>query len=109
MVQGDTIYDEYIGLDYSVALDLHLYHYTFRDIVGWAMANGYKWYCSTGLNYDPKLHLKCKLAPLDLYVRHTSPAVNAMLKMILPLLDPVRYDKNLRRFGNYDELWNNPH
>ena len=104
MVQGDTIYDEYIGLDYTVALDLHLYHYTFRDIVAWAIVNGYKWYCSTGLNYDPKLHLKCKLAPLDLYVRHTSPLVNGMLKGIFPLLGPARYDKNLSRFGNYDEL-----
>ncbi len=71
MVHGDAIHDEYLGLDYAVALDLHLYHYTFRDIVSWAIARGYRWYCSNGLNYDPKLHLRHRLDPLDLYVRHT--------------------------------------
>lgn len=105
MVQGDAIYDEYIGLDYSVALDLHLYHYTFRDIVTWGIANGYKWYRSSSLNYDPKLHLRCRLDPLDLYVRHASPPVNTILRLILPWLEPVRYDKNLKRFSNYRELW----
>jgi hypothetical protein len=105
MVQSDTICDEYIGLDYAVALDLHLYHYTFRDIVKWAIANGYKWYRSNGLNYDPKLHLKCQLDPLDLYVRHTSPAFNAVLKFILPFLEPTRYDRTLKRFANYNDLW----
>src|SRR5205823_14521739 len=54
MIHNDTIYGEYIGLDYDVALNLHLYHYAFRDIVSWAIANGYKWFRSSGLNYDPK-------------------------------------------------------
>jgi Peptidogalycan biosysnthesis/recognition len=33
LVHGDTMYAEYLGLDYSVALQLHLYHYVFRDLV----------------------------------------------------------------------------
>jgi Acetyltransferase (GNAT) domain len=105
MVQGDSIYDEYIGLDYSIALKLHLYHYTFRDIFTWAVANGYKWYRSNGLNYDPKLHLKCRLEPLDLYVRHTSPAISLVLSSILSWLGPTHHDKHLKRFPNYRELW----
>ncbi|HWH91498.1 MAG TPA: GNAT family N-acetyltransferase, partial [Candidatus Binatia bacterium] len=36
LVCDDRIYDECIGLDYSVALDLHLYFYTLRDILSWA-------------------------------------------------------------------------
>ena len=40
IVHGDTMYAEYLGLDYSVALQLHLYHYVFRDLVRWGMANG---------------------------------------------------------------------
>src|SRR5947207_70283 len=51
MLQGDALYAEYIGLDYAVALDLHLYHYAYRDILSWAMANGYKEFRSSGLNY----------------------------------------------------------
>ncbi len=42
MVHGDTLYDEYLGLDYRVALDLHLYFYTLRDILRWALREGFK-------------------------------------------------------------------
>src|SRR5262249_1494005 len=105
MLEGDDFYAEYIGLDYAVALDLHLYHYAVRDMVSWAISHGYKWFCSSGLNYDPKFHLRCILAPVDLYVRHTSPIANAALKLLLPWLAPVRYDETLKRFPNYSELW----
>jgi hypothetical protein len=108
MVHVDAIYAEYIGLDYDVALDLHLYHYAFRDMVSWAIANGYKWFRSSGLNYDPKLHLRHLLDPIDLYVRHTSTPINAVLKRILPALEPTRYDETLAKFCNYQELWMRP-
>lgn len=108
MIQGDAIYGEYIGLDYSVALHLHLYHYAIRDVITWAMANGYKWFCSSGLNYDPKLHLRFELDPLDLYVRHTSGLFNLVLKWVLPLFEPTRYDNTLHRFPNYKELRGRP-
>jgi hypothetical protein len=104
MLEGEAIYAEYLGLEYPLALDLHLYHYVFRDVVTWAMANGFKEFRSTGLNYDPKLHLRHRLDPLDLYVRHTSNALNVMLRLVLPLLEPTRHDKTLRQFSNYHEL-----
>jgi predicted N-acyltransferase len=105
IVHGDTMYAEYLGLDYSLALRLHLYHYVFRDLVSWGMANGYKWFQSSGLNYDPKLHLRHRLKPVDLYVKHTSIMINSALRMALPWLEPTRYDKTLKRFPNYVELW----
>ena len=108
MVHGDAFYAEYIGLDYNVALDLHLYHYVFRDMVSWAIANGNKWFRSSGLNYDPKLHLRHLLDPIDLYVRHTSTPINAVLKHMLPVLEPTRYDETLAKFRNYHELWARP-
>jgi hypothetical protein len=105
MLQGDTIYDEYLGLDYAVAFDLNLYFYTIRDIIRWAIANGMQWYVSSALNYEPKLHLKSELAPLDLYVRHTSPLINAVMRRVLPLLEPTRNDPILQRFPNFSEVW----
>jgi hypothetical protein len=74
-------------------------------MVSWAIANGYKEFRSSGLNYDPKLHLRHLLDPIDLYVRHTSAILNTALKPLLPLLEPTRYEKTLRKFPNYDELW----
>jgi Peptidogalycan biosysnthesis/recognition len=105
IVHGDTLFAEYLGLDYSVALQLHLYHYVFRDLVHWAIANGCRWFQSTGLNYDPKLHLRHHLKPVDLYVRHTSTIVNVFLGVALPLLEPTRQDPTLKKFPNYLDLW----
>ncbi len=105
MVQNDAFYAEYVGFDYAVALTLHLYHYAVRDMVTWAMANDYKSFHSSALNYDPKLHLRHVLDPLDLYVRHTSRIVNYGLKWALPWMEPTRYDKTLPKFPNYGDLW----
>jgi predicted N-acyltransferase len=105
MVQGDSMYAEYVGFDYSVALDLHLYHYIVRDMISWGISKGYRWFRSSGLNYDPKLHMRHRLDPIDLYARHTSALANAIFKLALPWIVPVRYDATLKLFPNYKELW----
>ena len=104
LVCDDRIYDECIGLDYSVALDLHLYFYTLRDIISWALQQGLKYYYSNPLNYEPKLHLDCELVPLDLYVRHTSALLNPVFRRVIKYLGPTRHDPVLRRFPNADQL-----
>ena len=100
----DTIYDECLGLDYSVALDLHLYFYTMRDVISWAIGQGLRWYCSGPLNYDPKLHLRHELAPLDLYVRHARSFLNPIFRVAVKYLEPTRHDPILRRFPNAAQL-----
>jgi len=104
LVCGDAIYDECIGLDYSVALDLHLYFYTLRDIISWALRQGLKYYYSNPLNYEPKLHLDCELVPLDLYVMHTNPLLNPIFRRVIKYLGPTRHDRVLQRFPNADQL-----
>jgi hypothetical protein len=104
LVCGDAIYDECIGLDYSVALDLHLYFYTLRDVITWSLQQRLKYYYSNPLNYEPKLHLDCELVPLDLYVMHTSALLNPIFRRAIKFLGPTRQDPVLRRFSNADEL-----
>jgi predicted N-acyltransferase len=104
LVCDDAIYDECIGLDYSVALDLHLYFYTLRDIISWALQQGLNHYYSNPLNYEPKLHLDCELVPLDLYVRHTSALLNPAFRRVIKYLGPTRHDPVLPRFPNADQL-----
>jgi predicted N-acyltransferase len=106
LVHDGTIYDECLGLDYSVALDLHLYYYTIRDIISWSLKEGLKYYCSSPLNYDPKLHLGCNLVPLDLYVRHTAPMLNPIFRQAVKYLEPTRHDPILQQFPNANELRN---
>ncbi len=105
MIHDDTIYDMYLGMEYPLALDLHLYFHTIRDTLAWAMARGFRWYVSTALGYAPKLQLGCHLVPLDLYVRHTSPLFNVFMRRMLPILEPTRHDKTLRAFPNWKDLW----
>ena len=105
MLEGRTLYLEYLGLDYKIALDLHLYHYTFRDQYDWAVKNRCTKICSTALGYDPKLHLRFKLDPLDLYVQHVQPLMNLGLQRVLKWMVPARYDETLKKFPNYAEIW----
>lgn len=104
MVHDSTFYDNYLGLDYAVAYDLSLYFLTIRDLFDWAVGQGLRTYYSTPLNYDPKLHLRFALEPLDLYVRHVSGWLNPFFTRIAPLLEPTRYDKLLPRFENHADL-----
>lgn len=105
MVHDGVVYDMNVGLDYSVALHLHLYFITWRDIISWAMARGLKSYYTGPLNYDPKLHFRLRLAPLDLYVRHRNRWINPFFGKLLEFLHPTRYEGVLRRFPNAGELW----
>ena len=104
MIDGDAIHDLNVGLDYSVALELHLYFLTWRDVVQWALDNGLKRYYTAPLNYDPKLHLRMELAPLDLYAWHTSRLINPIFRIALRWLQPVRHDKVIRKFPNAGDL-----
>lgn len=104
LISGDTIHDECLGLDYGVALELYLYFYTLRDVISWAMAQGLHYYSSGPLNYDPKLHLGHKLAPLDLYVMHTRPLLNPIFQFAVKYLEPTRHDPILKKFPNADQL-----
>lgn len=104
LVFGDTLYDEVIGLDYEVALDLHLYFYTMRDVIRWAIAQKLRYYVSGPLNYDPKLHLGHQLWPLDLYVLHTNALLNPIFRFALKYLEPTRHEPILKKFPNADQL-----
>ena len=104
LLHGGVLYDMDIGLDYSVALELHLYFLTWRDVFRWAMKNGVATYYTAPLNYDPKLHLRLELAPLDLYVCHTSRYINPLFRVATSFLQPVRHHPILREFPNAHEM-----
>jgi len=105
MIHEGTLYDLGVGLDYSVALDLHLYFVTWRDVIEWSVQNGIRAYHTGPLNYDPKSHLKLSLAPLDLYARHNWALVNPIFKLAIKYLEPTRHDPILQRFPNAHELY----
>jgi len=104
---GNELCSEYVGFDYALAFDLHLYNVMTKNIMEWAIANGCEFYRSTSLNYEPKYHFRHELEPLDLYVRHASRAVNFIMRRALLYLEPTRNDAMLKRFPNYADLRGN--
>jgi hypothetical protein len=99
-----SLIDLYLGMEYPLALDLHMYFVTMRDILDWCIANKIDTYYSTPLNYDAKLHFRHRLVPQDLYVRHTSAVLNPGFKFAMRFAEPTRHDKIIRQFPNADEL-----
>ncbi|WP_157447666.1 GNAT family N-acetyltransferase [Chthoniobacter flavus] len=104
LVHDGAIYDEYLGLDYRIALDLHLYFVTFRDVLTWALSQGLKSYCSTPLSYDPKFHLGFDLAPLDLYFALPWPWMNVLAQPFMRYMSPTRAEPVLASFANASEM-----
>ena len=96
-IWNGTLYDNDIGLDYTVAYELNLYYVTFRDLLNWALANGLRCYASAPFSYDPKLRLRLQLQPVDVYVKHISPWLNPLIKVLALLFEPARTDPVLRR------------
>ena len=104
LLHDGEIWAENIGLDYRVALDLHLYFIVTRDVIDWACLRGLRRYCSGPLNYDPKLRLGFTLEPLDLYVCHRNRVANGILRRVAPWITPVRHEPLLQRFPNAHDL-----
>jgi len=104
LVHRQTLYDLGVGFDYSVALQMDLYFVTFRDVIGWGIANGIRTYHAGSLDYDPKLHLKLRLVPQDIYARFKPHWLNRPLQLAMGYFAPIRYEPILGKFANAHEL-----
>jgi hypothetical protein len=100
-----VLHDIEIGFEYPLALELHLYFVTWRDVITWCLEHDIHTYHTEPLNYDPKLHLRLELVPQDVYARHCSKWVNRIFQVAMNYLGPVRYEPLLRKFPNYAELF----
>jgi hypothetical protein len=105
LLHDGTLHDLDVGFDYSLALDLHLYFVTWRDVIQWCLRHGIHTYHAGPLNYDPKLHLRLELLAQDVYARHPSKLINPLLRIAMDYLGPVRYEPLLQKFPNYAELF----
>jgi len=97
LVSKDYFLDYYLGLDYSMAYDYHLYFVRFRDMMKWCLANGMKTYEMGCTNYDPKKRLDFKFVPLDIYVKFTQPWANRFVKIACEMIKPQNYDPVLKK------------
>ncbi len=97
LVSSDYLLDYYLGLDYSVAYEYHLYFVRFKDIMNWCIQNGIRKYEMGCTNYDPKKRLGFRFIPLDVYAKHRNRWINSLLKVFCGFLEPKRFDPILKQ------------
>ena len=96
LVSEDRFIDYYLGFDYSIAYQYHLYFIRFRDLMNWCIANNIKTYEMGNTGYEPKRRLGFELVPLYAYVKHLNQWINPFFKILCKLLKPENFEKVFR-------------
>ena len=97
LVSEGYFLDFYLGLDYAVAHEYHLYFVRFRDLMNWCIQNGIRRYEMGCTNYDPKKRLGFELTPLDIYAKHRNYWINSFFGIFCRFLEPKRFDPVLKK------------
>ncbi|MCK9614490.1 MAG: GNAT family N-acetyltransferase [Candidatus Omnitrophica bacterium] len=103
-IKGDTCIDKFIGFDYSIALKYNLYYTTFAHNIGWCIKNDIRFYQLGQGDYDAKIRLGAALIPLSIYVKSFNPVLNLLMKPIIKLIEPQKFDPALRNLEKYKNL-----
>ncbi len=80
LASGGHFIDYYLGFDYSVAYQYHLYFIRFRDQLNWCIENKIKKYEFGPTGYESKRRLGFRLVPLYNYVKHRNRFLNPVFK-----------------------------
>lgn len=96
LIKADTFIDKFIGFDSKVAHKYHLYFTTFCHNVDFCIKNGIRFYQPGTTDYHPKLRLGAELIPLDIWAKAFNPAVNILVKLATPLIEPINIDPSLK-------------
>jgi predicted N-acyltransferase len=102
LTSGDILIGEYVGFDYSLAHEHHLYFVRSRDVTTYCIENGIKKYYTGATDYEPKKRLGSKIIPLYTYVKHRNRLLNPILKIVCKFLSPHDFDKNLKSSAKED-------
>ena len=91
LVSGGYFIDYYLGFDYSIAYQYHLYFVRFRDLMNWCIENKIKKYEMGATGYEPKRRLGFNLIPLYIYAKHRSRFLNPVFKVLCRVLQPTNF------------------
>ena len=91
LVSGDYFIDYYLGFDYAVAHQYHLYSVRFRGLMNWCIENKMKRYEMGATSYEPKRRLGFQFIPLYIYVKHRNKFINPIFRVICRILQPTNF------------------
>lgn len=92
LVSGDYFIDYYLGFDYSVAYQYHLYYVKFRDLMKWCIENKIKKYDMGYTAYEPKRRLGFNLVSLYIYAKLRNKFLNPFFRILCHLLQPSNFE-----------------
>ncbi len=96
LVSKELFVDFYLGFDYSVAYQYHLYFVRFRDLMKWCIENKIEKYEMGNTNYEPKRRFGFDFIPLYAYAKHRNKYVNPFFKLLCKALKPENFDPIFR-------------
>ena len=100
LLTDEYFIDYYVGLDYDVAHNYHLYFVKFRDVLNWCIKNRIKKYEMGITGYEPKRRLGFDFVPLYLYVKLRNRALRPAFRFICQFLKFENFDPALKEIRN---------
>ena len=97
LVSDEMLIDYYVGLDYKIALEYHLYFLKFRDVMNWCIKNKIKCYEMGITGYEPKRRLGFDFIPLYLYAKIRNKALRPIFKILCGILRFENFDPALKK------------
>ncbi len=92
-VSDECLVDYYLGLDYSIANDYHIYFARFCDLVKWCIENKIPKYEMGNTGYEAKRRFGFKFIRIFGYVKHCNRFINPFFHWLCKLLKPENYDE----------------
>jgi predicted N-acyltransferase len=95
-VSAERMIDYYLGFDYALAHDLHLYFTRFRDLMKWCILNKIPVYEMGNTGYEAKRRLGFKYIRLFVYAKHRNKTVNLFFHLLCQCLKPENFDATFK-------------
>lgn len=100
LVSEGYFIDYYLGFDYSVAYQYHLYSVRFRDMLEWCIKNGIKKYEMGVTAYEAKRRLGFDFIPMYIYAKSRNKLFNPAFKVTCRLLKPENFHPVFQEMRN---------
>lgn len=83
--------DFYLGFDYAIAFDYHLYFVRFRDLMNWCIQHKMKKYEMGATGYEAKRRLGFKMIPIFIYAKCRNAWLNPAFKLLCRAVQPENF------------------
>ncbi|MEI7752747.1 MAG: GNAT family N-acetyltransferase, partial [Candidatus Omnitrophota bacterium] len=95
-VSAERMIDYYLGFDYALAYDLHLYFTRFRDLMKWCIENKVPVYEMGNTGYEAKRRLGFGYIRLFVYAKNLHKFINPFFHLLCRCLKPENFDETFK-------------